>query len=652
MNAKTDHMKPLLIILIFFGCMINAQDKKTEKAKENFNSYAYAEAIESYERLIDEGYSSKEIYKNLGDAYYQKADYNASSYWFGKLFEIKDLEIDAEYYYKYAQTLKTSGNYEDSDAWMQKFANQKNVDIRALKYQQNKDYLQKIRDNSSRYDIKNIAINTPSADFAPSFFGEQLIFSTARDTGKILKSVHKWNNKPFTNLYTSTASENGEYVVAERLSKTLNKKTHESSTAFTKDGTTVYFTRNNSKNGNFSRDQNGLSRLKIYRATLKDNKWKNATELPFNNDEYSVAHPSLSEDEKKLYFASDMPGTYGQSDIFVVDINEDGSFGVPENLGNIINTESRETFPYITNNDVLYFASDGHPGLGGLDMFATKIDDQSELYVVNVGEPINSPQDDFSFIMNEKNKKGFFASSREGGIGSDDLYSFIENVPINLNCHLAINGIVKDIKSGELLVNSTVILLNNNNEVIDEITSDLDGSFTLKGFCGTKEYRLLASKEEYKNGGRKISIKNSEELDSIIISLEKVIQQPVVGTDLIKFLDLSPIYFDLDKSKIRPDAIITLNNVIEFIDKYPDIKIEVQSHTDASASAHYNKNLSERRAKATIAYLEKNGIQKGSVKGHGYGESNLLNNCTEKDKCDDEGHQLNRRSELIVIKSL
>tara|TARA_R110002051_G_scaffold70772_1_gene127536 strand:- start:95793 stop:97745 length:1953 start_codon:yes stop_codon:yes gene_type:complete len=649
MNTITNYIKYLLVFTISFGCLLNAQDKKAKNAREDFKNYAYAEAIESYENLVKEGYTSEEIYKNLGDAYYQKADYNAAAHWYEQLFALPNSTIDSEYYYKYAQTLKSNGNYTASDMWMQKYSDANRTDIRATKFTQNKNYLEKIKANSSRYDIDNLSINSKAADFAPSFFGEQLIFSTARDTGRIVRSLHKWNNKPFTNLYSATPDASGTFATAEKLSKKLNKRTHESSTVFTKDGTTVYFTRNNSKNGRFARDKTGLSRLKIYRAYLKNNEWEDIVELPFNSDDYSVAHPSLSADEKKLYFASDMPGTYGQSDIFVVDINEDGSFGVPKNLGNVINTESRETFPFVTNENVLYFASDGHPGLGGLDIFATKIDDLKALYIVNVGEPVNSLQDDFSFIIDEASRKGFFTSSRDGGIGSDDIYSFTENEKIVLRCNPKVEGTVKDNETGEPIVGAKITMHNSKGEAIANTVSEKDGLFYMQSSCVDGDFILKASTPEYENGENKLVILNSKDVNGIEIKLSKIEDRPDIGTDLITYLNLAPIHFDLDKAIIRPDAISTLTSVIEFINKYPDINVEVRSHTDASAADMYNKNLSEKRAKSTIAYLIDHGIKVGKVNGLGFGETQLLNDCTSKEKCEDVKHQINRRSEFIVI---
>jgi len=650
MNTKTNYIKYLITITISFGCMLNAQDKKNKKAKEDFNNYAYAEAIESYEQLVKDGYTSEEIYTNLGDSYYQKGDYNASAYWYGQLFELPDITVDTEYFYKYAQTLKSSGDYAVSDVWMQKFSEQKKADIRAFKFRNNKGYLNRIKENSGRYDLKNLAINSVLADFAPSFFGEQLIFSSARDTGKILKSVHKWNNKPFTNLYISAASESGEYKVVERLSKKLNKKTHESSTAFTNDGSTVYFTRNNSKNGNFLRDKDGLSRLKIYRASLIDGLWEDIMELPFNSEDYSVAHPTLSKDDKKLYFASDMPGTYGQSDIFVVDINEDGSFGVPMNLGNEINTESRETFPFVTSENVLYFASDGHPGLGGLDVFATIIDDLNTLYILNVGEPVNSLQDDFSFIIDEETKNGFFASNREGGIGSDDIYSFKETKTLKLKCQTAIIGLVKDGETGTLLNNTSVKVYNIDDQLVYSLKTDDSGTFTTEVDCAKGSYKVEATKAGYEEGGKTFIAEKKEDVNDIEIILAQVDTFAPIGTDLVQYLNITPIYFDFDKYFIKEDARISINKVLAYLNEYPKVNVEVRSHTDSRANDEYNIVLSENRAMATAEYLIKEGISSNRISYKGYGETRLTNNCNNDVRCSKENHQLNRRSEFIVVK--
>lgn len=634
--------------LIMVGTLISAQERQSQKAKEAFEDYAYAPAIEKYETLVEKGYTKQQIYENLGDANYQNARYSEAATWYSKLFIDGAADVDPEYMYKYAQSLKSTQEYEAADIWMEKFRAANGGDVRALKIADNADYLEEIEKQSGRYDIKNLGINSRASDFAPAFNGEHLVFSTARDSGNVTRFIHEWNDQPFLNLYSASPVSEG-FGNAVRLDKSVNKKTHESSAVFTKDGSVVYFTRNNSENGKFSRDDEGVSRLKIYRAKVENGTWNEITELPFNSDEYSSAHPSLSADESKLYFASDMPGSVGNSDIFVVNLNSDGSIGAPVNLGNIINTEARETFPFVTSENVLYFASDGHPGLGGLDVFAAKIEDMGNLNIVNVGKPVNGEQDDFSFIINEETRKGFFASNRDGGQGSDDIYSFTENEEIDLSCNTVVDGVIKDEETGEPLSGAKVAIFNSANEIVAEAISGSDGTFALDGDCRDGDYKLVASKEDYNDGDKMFAVVSANDTEGIELKLEKTIKRATVGTDLIKFLDLEPVYFDLDKADIRPDAATTILKVVEYMKTFPDLKVQVQSHTDVKAGSSYNKRLSQRRAENTVAYLIANAIDATRISGEGFGKTKLVNECTTRESCPDERHQENRRSEFIVM---
>lgn len=643
-------LKNISCFLLILSFCANAQENMVEKAKDNFDNYAFYDAVEGYEELLEKGYSSEEIYKKLGNANYFNAQYDAASEWYGKLFELEDAVIDAAYMYKYAQCLKSLKKYEESDTWMQKFATAKTLDKRAALYVKNKNYLEKIKAQSGRYGIKNLALNSDASDFAPSFYGEKLVFATARDTGITTRKSHLWNKSPFLNLYSADSSENGDYASPYKFSKALNTKAHESSSVFTKDGKTLYFTRNNYKNRRFARDKDGLSRLKVYRATWQDGEWGDVTELPFNNDDYSVAHPALSTDEKTLYFASDMPGTMGESDIFSVSIEADGSYGVPINLGNKVNTEARETFPFISALNVLYFASDGHPGLGGLDVYATKLDDMDAIYVVNVGEPINSEEDDFSYVVNEGTKKGFFTSNRAGGKGDDDIYGFIEKEALDLACNTRVEGIVKDKETDAPLNESNVAIYNGTNELVSEIVTDENGKFSLEVDCKNATYTMIASKQEYDNADTVVNVKGADDIPNVEIALVKTLRSAPVGTDLVQLLSLEPIYFDLDKADIRPDASETMTKVIDYLKQFPEVQLQVQSHTDVRGSDDYNMRLSNRRAESTVAYLLANGIDSGRITGKGFGETQLTNECTTRESCSDDRHEKNRRSVFIVLK--
>nr|WP_114902991.1 OmpA family protein [Kordia sp. SMS9] len=636
----------VLSLCVFFGY---AQERKLNKADKKYDSYAFINAIEIYEEVAEEGYKSKELFEKLGNAYYFNADLINASKWYGELFSLGE-EVAPEYYFRYAQALKAEKRYAESDKKMQEFNKLTGSDIRGTKFVNTRNYLDEIAELSGRYRIENLGVNSPYSDFAPSFYLENnLVFSSARDTGVAQRYKHKWNARPFLDLYGAEVADNGSLANVDKFSGKLNTKYHESTTVFTKDGNTMYFTRNNYYKGKYKKDRKGINKLKIFRATREDNRWANVEELPFNSDLYSVAHPALSVDEKKLYFASDMPGSVGQSDLYVVDINEDGSFGEPKNLGKGINTEARENFPFVSQDNELYFASDGHVGLGGLDIFVMRLDDEEQI-IYNVGEPVNSSVDDFSFIINTKTGKGYFASNRDGGQGDDDIYSFLEMKPIQWSCEQEIVGVTKDNKTNELLTGAQVKLFDNDNKELENTYSDEQGKFRFKAMLACNEvYFVRASKKDYNSAEAFMPKQEEAGLRSVVLLLEKEEVPFKVGDDLAKILNIPIIYFDFDKSNIRPDAAAELEKVVAVMKKYPTVKIDVRSHTDSRGSDPYNMALSQRRNKSTREYIVSRGIDVSRLTGQGYGETRHVNKCSNGVKCSEEEHQLNRRSEFIVV---
>ena len=382
----------------------------------------------------------------------------------------------------------------------------------------------------------------------------------------------------------------------------------------------------------------------------KDGQWENITPLPFNSDSYQTAHPALTQDDKMLYFASDMDGTRGQSDLYRVKINDDGSFGTPENLGDAINTPGRETYPFINADNELYFASDGQPGLGGLDIFITKIPKDGSLdfkKVLNVGEEANSPKDDFALIIDSKTKKGFLSSNRDGGQGSDDIYKFVETRPIW--CEQLLYGVVTDEKTHEILPGAKLLLFDEKFKQLAETTSDKDGKYEFKENieCGSKYY-VRASLDGYNTKESPVIIGKTDGKTELNIELEKSQKQVKVGDDIADVFGINLIYFDLDKWNIRPDAAIDLAKILDVLEQYPTMKLDIRSHTDCRASAAYNEKLSDRRAKSTRDWLISKGIDPNRLTAKGYGESQLVNKCSDGVQCTEAEHQLNRRSQFII----
>jgi outer membrane protein OmpA-like peptidoglycan-associated protein/tetratricopeptide (TPR) repeat protein len=635
----------LLLCIFFFQGF--AQKTILVKAEKNYDRYAYVDAIDYYKKVAGKGYQDEKMLQKLGNAYYFKAELPEALKWYDQLFTLYPNQ-EPEYLYRYSQVLKSDENYIKADQMLEQFNAKRGNDKRGALFVDNKNYLEEIKANSDRFQVVDAGVNSNFSDYGSSFLGNKLVFASARDTGGVAKKVFKWTNASFTNLYLSEMKPDGEMGNPERFDRNINSKFNESTPVFTQDGKTMYFTRNNFLEGKRGRDTNENTLLKLYKATLdEDGNWTAVEELPFNSDNYSVAHPTLSVDEQTLYFASDMPGTLGQSDLFRVKISADGKYGKPENLGTEINTEGRETFPFISTDNELYFASDGRPGLGGLDVYVAKIRiDGSFNGIQNVGKPINSNRDDFAFLINSKNRNGFFTSNREGGKGSDDIYRFVENK--KLACEQMLSGLVTDLESGKILVGVKMSLFDRDFKSIQVTQTDEKGYYSFPVEC-EKLYYVRTEKDDYLTKEGSVKIPNYTGNNDFSVVLEKRIKPIGAGTDLAKTLDIPMIYFDLDKSFIRKDARFELVKVVVVMQEFPEMKIEVRSHTDSRQTAKYNEKLSDKRAKATVAWLVKNGIDSSRIIGKGYGESQLVNHCDDGVKCTEEEHQANRRSEFIIV---
>ncbi len=619
-----------------------------ERANEKYESYSFKPAIDIYKKVIDKGYVSADLLKKLANSYYYNANYKEASNIYKRLVEEYESDVTPEYYFRYAQTLKSLDLYDEADDLMDKFSQMTSGDYRANSFNEDRDYRKEIKENSGRYTIEIFQYNTVYSEFAPSYYKEGLIFSSDRDTGNLAKYRHTWNSKDFLDLYKVNADSISLNTVVKLDKDVINTRLHESTSIATKDGSVLYFTRNNIVENKYIKDEKGVIRLKIFRVKITDGVFNELEELPFNSNDYSVAHPALSPDEKTLFFASDMPGTLGESDIFKVAINDDGTFGTPENLGNTINTEARETFPFLTSEEVLYFSSDGHPGLGGLDVFGTKISNNNYSGIVkNVGEPINGQLDDFTFIFNDEDKTGFFASNRESGLGNDDIYSFIENVPLELDCRKLITGTVRDKISNQILVGSSVKVINEDNKEESTTLTDSNGNYEVYVNCSEGNF-IRAFMDGYIPSESYLA-KSDASPEVIDFYLERDTVSAGFGDDLAKLLQLSTIYFDLNKYDIRPDAEVEIQKIIAAMEKYPSLKLKVNSHTDSRGKDAYNLWLSQKRAESTVGYMVLKGISEDRLQGEGFGETKLVNNCGNNSKCSSKEHDLNRRSEFIIM---
>lgn len=509
-------------------------------------------------------------------------------------------------------------------------------------------YIGNAQKEESPFTIINIAANNEFSNFGTSFYGDDmLVYASPAKRNYIINNVWKGNDQPFLELYVGVISENGELEDIQKFSNIINTKFHEADVTFSKDEKTVYFTRSNFFEGKYRKDSLGENRLKIFKA-IQDasGAWSKIYNLPFNNDNYSVGHPTLSEDQKTLYFVSDMPGSIGETDIYKVSVSADGSYGTPINLGTEINTVGKEMFPFISGNNKLYFSSDGRNGLGNQDVYMSELGENGVIKTVALEEPINSEYDDIGFIINSETGKGYFTSNRSGGKGDDDIYSFIEIRPII--CDQVITGTTKDFETKDLLP-GTLVKVFKSNVLIDSLTMTVgnNAKFEFPVECEST-YKIVASKENYLPKTVTINTTDENEMvHEIDIYLEPDEEFIVIGDKVL--LKINTIYFDYDKSEIREDAAVELNKAIEIMKKYPSLIVEFGAHCDSRGPDSYNDKLSTRRANSTVDYMTIRGISTERLTGKGYGERKLVNKCSNGVKCTEEEHQLNRRTEFVIL---
>ncbi|MNK67494.1 Outer membrane porin F precursor [compost metagenome] len=620
-------MKNLYITLSFMlaTMAMTGQTKETEAADKLYAKLDYIDAAKAYQKLTPSPYVNKQI----ADSYYNIFNSKEAVAWYAKATETTQ---DAETYYRYAQMLKAEGRYEDANKQMQKFASMAPSDQRAVLFNQDPNYLPKLRSQAKMFDDKVLDINE---DKYGSFGGvladdNTFYFASSRNTGRKTAAT---DEQPYLDIYTATYNANGTFSAPTPLSD-LNTKWHDGPVAISADGNTMYF---NSESFNeskqFEKDKENnlkVGQIYLYKATKEGGKWGNTQLLPFNDKRWSTMNPSLSKDGKTLYFSSNREGTLGDQDIWKVEVKGNNSYGEPVNLGSKINTEGKESYPFITDDNKLYFSSDRPNGFGGLDVFVVDIAKGGD--IKNVGAPVNTQKDDFAFSFNTTKNAGFFSSNRTG---VDKLYLA---TPV---CGVEAIVIVKDKKTGKILSNAKVAILDEKNNVIETRTTSADGKVAYNVDCN-RAYTIQASMQGYENNSFPVAKTNG---GIVNVAADLVpIEVPVVTPVIV----LNEIYFEFDKSNITREAAFELDKAVEAMKANPTMEVMVKAHTDSKGSDQYNMSLSNRRAKSTVQYIISKGIAKERISGQGYGESEPKVKCG--DNCTDEQNAQNRRSEFLIVK--
>ena len=621
-------MKNLYIVLSFglMSISLVAQNKDTKAADKLYSRYEYVDAAKEYQKLVDNGKGDAYVYKQLADTYYNMFNTAEAITWYAKATESTQ---DAETYFRYAQMLKSSGKYEEANKQMAKFAALAPNDQRAKTFKENPNYVPKLVGKTPGYTAKSLEVSSDKSDFGAVLYDNDLYFTSARNSSR---KNYGWNEEPFLDIYKATLGDSGTFSEATTVSS-LNSSFHDGPLTISTDGNTAYFTSDSFREGLFERDKKNklkLGKNNIYKATKDGNGWGNVKSLSFNSKEYSTSNPSLSRDGKTLYFSSDMPNSLGGVDIWKVAVNEDGTYGAPENLGSKVNTEGNESFPFIADdNKTLFFASSGKQGLGGYDIYQIDLSNGSDAQ--NLGKPINTEKDDFAFTFNKAKNQGFFSSNRNG---NDDIFSA---TPI---CSVDVLTTVTNAKTGATLASSKVSILDDKNNIIATETSNGNGEVKFKVECD-KAYTIQASKDGFE--GNTFPVAKTKGGETKITAALQPIDVIVTPTEII----LKPVYFEYNKSNITQEGAFELDKLVQVMKNNDQIVIMVKAHTDSRGTDQYNLDLSDRRAKSTVQYIISKGISASRISGKGYGESEPKVQC---DPCTEEEYSQNRRSEFLIVK--
>lgn len=614
----------LLAAVLLVSTVALAQNKDTKEADKLYDRLEFVDAAVAYSKLTEKGKADGYVYKQLADCYYNVFNSKEATIWYAKAIETPQ---DAETYYRYAQMLKAEGKLAESNKQMDKFAQMLPHDPRAKAYKNNPNVVAQLKSQVKKYEVKRSDISSDKADFgAVLTTNNELYFASARNTSR---KTNGMNDQPYLDIYKATRNQDGSISQAIAVEE-LNTRWHDGPASISADGSTIYFGSESFNQSEYQKDKSKhlkYSQIYLYKAIKAGDKWQNIQVLPFNNKDYSARNPSISKDGKTLYFSSNMPGGMGGEDIWKVSIDGD-TYGTPENV-KAINTADNESFPYITDDFMLFYSSNQTEGFGGYDIYVynTKTNEKS----TNVGAPVNTEKDDFAFTFNKAKKVGYFSSNREG---NDDIY---QADPI---CGVQAKIIVKDAETNKLLADAQVTLVDAKSKTVGTQTTNEEGH-TSFGVACEQNYGAQASRSGYESNSKAVD-KSEGGIVTVEIALTPI--KPIITeTEVI----LQPIYFEYDKSNITAQGAEELDKLVKVMNEHPNMVIFAKSHTDNRGGDNYNLRLSDRRAKATVQYIISKGIAKDRISGKGMGETEPKVSCTT---CTEEEHAQNRRSEFLIVK--
>jgi len=659
------YKKGILILALLLALVSAGYSQKmaVRLGDSNFREFNFIAAIEYYEYAFERDSADSYVIRKLAEANNNIGKSEQVEKWLSIL--VRKGSAEATDLYQYAQALKSNGKYAEAEKVMSDYAVLKPDDARTLMEVSMLEYIQFLMRDSSKYVIMNASTNTKGSDMGPAYYKNELVFSSTSLSGTVTKRTYGWNELPYLDMYVAQIASNGDLRFPKPFAPKLKTNFHDGPMTYDEKNDRIFYTINNATKGRILKSKGGVTNLKINFAKRVEDDWEYDGSFRFNNEEYSVGHPSIDSTGNVLYFASDMPGGYGGTDIYF-SIYSESRWSTPYNLGPKVNSEANELFPFISNEGVLYFASNGHGGMGGLDIFFSVPENGVFDAIENMGYPVNSPRDDFALVLDKFGMQGYFTSNRTTGKGDDDIYYMkITRVPV------VIRGLIRDRITEEPLSSAEVSLINSAGQVVSTSLSRANGAFEFELNKG-EDYSLLARKEMYSEDKKTVSTMGLRPNQEVFVEiyLESTVPEAPVAEEVskssvdypeplkmeeengepIQVLELEYINYDLDKWDIRNDAAEILDRLLAIMIEYPDLEIRLESHTDSRGGDDYNLLLSKRRARSAFEYLIDRGIDPARVQYEGYGETRLLNRCANDVECTEEEHEVNRRTIVKVVR--
>lgn len=641
-----------VMALLISSAVVYGQKLTIRLADKAYHDFSYYEAIDLYLYAHDREPDNIYVIRRLADSYRNIGNTLEVEKWLNKIIEMG--QEHPEDLFNYSMALKSNGKYDDAEEYLKSFSELRPEDGRVNLEQSLLDYINFLLQDSSRYIVETVPFNTKGADWGPTFYNSQIVYVSTGDPDESRDIKYNWDQLPFLDLWSVDVDEYGNYSKPYIFSSEIKTSFHDGPATFDVKNKRMYFNSNRSTKS--TKGKNEENNLQIFIADYENGSWVQKGGFKYNNELENYRHPSINVEGDVLYFSSDRPGGKGANDIWWCrKIN--GEWSEPVNLEEI-NTEGDEVYPFIAADGVLYFASNGHGGMGGLDLYMALPDRGVFSTVENMGWPVNSPSDDFGIVLDQVGMKGYFSSDRPGGLGHDDIYKLeILYIPVQ------ISGLVRDRINTYELEGAKVTLLDENMDTVEVAYSKEDGEFIFKAYK-QRNYKLVVSKDEYittekevstynKLPNEKIQVEIFIEMDFSLMDrpdkLEPLSLERVDGEEL-QIIQIEHISYGFDSDVILPESSIILDKVADMIEQYPDLEIIIESHTDAKGSDEYNLRLSKRRAASAYKYLTGKGVRSEAIEYSGYGETRLLNHCDDGVECNAEEHALNRRSIIKVVR--